>query len=648
MCVTIFSLFAFLSIIRQHVAVGLAPEDVSTNTTSQSPLHLQGDRVNTERTPTALQNGPSVVVIGCGPAGMFFLHALATKRKQLQQEENFAALAALPRVTVFERTSSPGGVWRSKRGQNDRSNDTIKNINSGTYPKEEVDEHATPSSTNMYEGLWTNGHKDAMEFFDYTFEQHFKAPQPVYMPRKRILEYILSRVTIHENIFKRVHFNSEVTSVSYNDEMKKFKVTVKIPDGTETVHYFDKCVWASGVNGKPNMVPSIFKRLSNFTGVIVHSAQMDNIGAPVEGKKIMLVGGNLSAEDLALSFIKLGAEKIYITSRSQSDIVHYTTSWPENKVETYKFTQICGSASDGNSVRICRSHLDDIDYDNYTDIHDISIVVLCTGYKANMDYLDLSLKPCWVTDSCDVHRMDEDWKMKPHPWTKIVGHVKPSDGLELSDVYMESILINNPNMVFIQEMASFPLVEIDVAAWLCLAFITGEANIPSREEMMKHIESDLLNDMDQVYDRYVLDEEFRAIFEVMDAALQLDVSKELDCYRDNISYNLGYLSQKMSYGNYPFNFGSFMEINDVGKEFVRMSVHDMSNRLDLEGERVRGRAWKTFRDMDSSPYLSLFTGMKSIAMKGKWLEIDDDGNFNDTRLVSGVSIDYCEGKTDSI
>jgi len=64
MCVTIFSLFAFLSIVHHHVVVGLAPEDVSTNTTSQSPLHLQEDRVNNENAPTALQNGPSVVVVG--------------------------------------------------------------------------------------------------------------------------------------------------------------------------------------------------------------------------------------------------------------------------------------------------------------------------------------------------------------------------------------------------------------------------------------------------------------------------------------------------------------------------------------------------------------------------------------------------------
>lgn len=41
-----------------------------------------------------------------------------------------AAIDALPQVTIFERSGSPGGVWKADR-------------NAG--------------ETNMYEALWTNG-----------------------------------------------------------------------------------------------------------------------------------------------------------------------------------------------------------------------------------------------------------------------------------------------------------------------------------------------------------------------------------------------------------------------------------------------------------------------------------------------------------
>ncbi len=140
-------------------------------------------------------NQTLLLPIGCGPAGMFFLHALATKRKQLEEAGDVEALMKLPIVTVFEKSSSPGGVWRS-----DRSREGESDVHH--------DQQNTEASTNMYEGLWINGHKGAMEFFDYTFEDHFKTPQPVYLPRQQILEYMLARVTRHENIFQDVLFNT--------------------------------------------------------------------------------------------------------------------------------------------------------------------------------------------------------------------------------------------------------------------------------------------------------------------------------------------------------------------------------------------------------------------------------------------------------
>ena len=38
---------------------------------------------------------PTVAVIGCGPSGMFLLHAIATKRKQ--------GIKNLPQVVVYEK-----------------------------------------------------------------------------------------------------------------------------------------------------------------------------------------------------------------------------------------------------------------------------------------------------------------------------------------------------------------------------------------------------------------------------------------------------------------------------------------------------------------------------------------------------------------
>lgn len=119
---------------------------------------------------------PSVAVIGCGPSGMFFLHALALRRAKLEREGNVEALRALPIVACFERASGPGGVWRSNRFSGD-------------------DGGAKSTHTSMYEALWTNGPKEMMEFFDHTYDEHFGQALPTFLPRECVLEYILKRCT---------------------------------------------------------------------------------------------------------------------------------------------------------------------------------------------------------------------------------------------------------------------------------------------------------------------------------------------------------------------------------------------------------------------------------------------------------------------
>jgi len=72
--------------------------------------------------------------------------------------------------------------------------------------------------------------------------------------------------------------------------------------------------------------------------------------------------------------------------------------------------------------------------------------------------------------------------------------------------------------------------------------------------------------------------------------------------------------------------GTMDELNEKGENLVYMACHDASARFELEECDEVTEAWKTFRDQDPSPYSSLITGTKSVPLKGKWLEIDDEGN----------------------
>ena len=117
----------------------------------------------------------------------------------------------LPVPRSFERASEPGGVWRAQRKPNEgvqtktmtmTMTATMRTMGSCTPPSDSVmfslssscDEDFTTNT--MYEALWTNGPKENLEFFDYTWKEHFDDhAAPPFIPRRHVLDYLLARVT---------------------------------------------------------------------------------------------------------------------------------------------------------------------------------------------------------------------------------------------------------------------------------------------------------------------------------------------------------------------------------------------------------------------------------------------------------------------
>ena len=124
-------------------------------------------------------------MIGCGPGGMSFLHAVASRRKKLLEDNDLEGLKKIPLVTCFERNSLPGGVWRSTEEEPELC--STSNMNTNECANKEDVHRGTSTSTNMYEGLWINGCKEALEYFDYTFDDHFGCAMPAFLPRAQIL-----------------------------------------------------------------------------------------------------------------------------------------------------------------------------------------------------------------------------------------------------------------------------------------------------------------------------------------------------------------------------------------------------------------------------------------------------------------------------
>jgi len=129
--------------------------------------------------------------------------------------------------------------------------------------------------TNMYSALWTNGAKEAFEFYDYTFVDHFgvevAAKLPTFLPRKLVLEYLLARCTHKCPTFfdKYFSFHTTVLNVKYvaadedDDDAQeqkqaqhknKFQLTLQDETtGLISIEYYDKCIWAGGNEGVPSI-----------------------------------------------------------------------------------------------------------------------------------------------------------------------------------------------------------------------------------------------------------------------------------------------------------------------------------------------------------------------------------------------------------
>jgi len=604
---------------------------------------------------------PTVAVIGCGPSGMFFLHALATQRQSLVQQKAWDKLAKLPLVTVYERSSTPGGLWSSPS------------------PNEMREETHAP---HMYPELWSNGPKEAVEFSDYTFLEHFQGREvPTYLPRSDWLDYLLKRTTRvdpllfsscddveekkgNESLEKlySIRFQTAVRHVSYQDS--HFRVE-SMPTGEPTassVDLYDYCIWAGGQNGNPRIPRGLLNLLktggshaydsdddnpsSPFKGTILHSSHMQHFEPAVAGKRIVLIGDSSSAEDLALNAVRLGVSKVYILSRSGFGDCVYTGSWPgtynpktkklEPKVEVH-IALPYRIIDDGTGLKCNEMTWNDEEELYEIDdemppitLRNIDTVIFCTGYVPNQDCLhpDLQMVKDLDNDDC-FWNVPADFSMRANPFTPELGDIVPSEELDLSGNIMPGVYrvlqIANPNMMYMFDLnAEYPLLELDVAAWLCLAYITGETAVPSKGEMERAVEEQMLEEMHIPYLRWCMDMNyFEALNELGDNHWSDDYSdiRTVEMNKQYARYYTGVLAQDMRTAKYPLDLGTQNALNEKGEQHVQIEMLNLFARH-LLNSHSRDAQWRTFRDVDAAPFKSIHTGQSAAPLPTPWIQLD--------------------------
>lgn len=524
---------------------------------------------------------------------------------------------------------------------------------------------------NMYSALWTNGPKEHFEFPDYNFVDHFgKASMPTYLPRKYVLDYILGRCTNKcPNFFEKYFsFRTSVVNVKYIEgneidvNNNKFRVqTRNETTGIEEVKFFDKCIWAGGNNGIPYTPKKILKlfRKGGFQGPIVHSSDTTNFKQDVENKTILIVGGGFSAEDLALMAIKEGASQIHCTFRCENKEVNEVTRWPYDKVRTYPETTI--KKVEGNTVTLAEVERD-VHKQKYRIIRDsedsilkdVDTVIFCTGYSSNLNMLDISLQEPWYC-SGDCFTIPKDWRMKKNKFMELAvgkdfGHIEPPNTVwpgdffysHFSHLYRGSISIKNPNMMyFFLQFSETPLMEIDISAWMMARYVTGQSELPSREEMEEENYRINLESMDNPFIRYQADYKFN---EALEAVIDWDgrgVDKAWDheVFKATGDTNFRLLGRIMNEYGYPVSHlceddETFSKYNDfcqniIDNEDSRCTMHKIKydavdKRGDQEDNSLRP-GWQTFRDAAKhDACTSYFTGTKSCPLPKPWFQLNED------------------------
>ncbi|MGB3413698.1 MAG: NAD(P)/FAD-dependent oxidoreductase, partial [Microbacteriaceae bacterium] len=277
-----------------------------------------------------------IAIIGAGPSGMAQLRAFKSAEESGQQ---------IPEIVCYEKQDDWGGQWNYSW-------------------RTGIDQYGEPVHSSMYRNLWSNGPKEALEFAEYTFDEHFGRPISSFPPREVLWDYINGRAE-QSGVKHLVQFSTAVRWVEYNPETELFTVTVEnLKTGLTESSEFDHVIVGSGHFSFPN-VPH-FEGIETYPGILSHAH--DFRGAEVlADKDVLLIGSSYSAEDIGVQAYKMGARSVTFSYRTQP----MGFDWPKGVEEMPVIDRF-----DGSTVHFSNGESRSFD-----------AVILCTGYLHHYPFL---------------------------------------------------------------------------------------------------------------------------------------------------------------------------------------------------------------------------------------------------------------------
>ncbi|CAG9766255.1 unnamed protein product [Ceutorhynchus assimilis] len=295
------------------------------------------------------------------------------------------------------------------------------------------DRYGYPVYSAMYKGLRTNLPKEIMGFSDFDIP----AQENSYLTQAEILDFLKLYADTFD-LIKYIKFNTMVMDISPVDD--KWKVTTVFkPTKKETTDVYDSVIICNGHYNDP-IIPTL-QGQDHFTGIIDHSR---NYREPEKfrGKRVLVIGAGPSGIDLTLQ-VSTVAEHVTLSHHVPERI---KTEYPPNVYMKPDVQQIVG--------------FDKVEFvDGSCCCYDA--ILFCTGYRYSFPFL---------SDSCGLTVDDY--------------HVRP--------LYKHMIHIDRPTMCFIgvpYDVCTFLMFDLQ-ARYVC-KYLTGDMDLPSKEEMRLHTEKDV-------------------------------------------------------------------------------------------------------------------------------------------------------------
>lgn len=350
-----------------------------------------------------------IAIIGAGPSGLAALRAFESAER---------AGTEIPEIVCYEKQDDWGGQWNYSW-------------------RTGLDQYGEPVHSSMYRNLWSNAPKEALEFAEYTFDEHFGRPISSYPPREVLWDYIDGRLR-SSNAKDKVQFATAARWVQYNQDSETFTVTVEdLKTSTTSSSEFDRVIVATGHFAYPN-TPT-FEGIETFPGSIEHAH--DFRGAEkFADQRVLMIGSSYSAEDIGVQAYKMGARSVTLSYRTKA-IGH---DWPQGMEELPLVERF-----EGNTVHFVNG-----------EVRKFDAVVMCTGYIHKYPFLPSEL----AIDSPN--------------------NVYPK-GLYRGVVWQE-----NPKLYYLGAQDQwFTFNMFDAQAWYVRDLVLGRTELPSDQDRAAHIDT---------------------------------------------------------------------------------------------------------------------------------------------------------------